>query len=90
MTREGSYLRTSAKKECMLLTGLNFALSRGGGKYTQIVNVCDLSTMSFCTGAALSCLDLFALVTVLNDLSAASASAMVVSAVSVIDLREGT
>jgi len=56
------------------------------GEYTQIVNVCDLSTISFCTGAALSRLDLFALVTVLNDLSAASASTMVVSAVSVIDL----
>jgi len=65
---------------------LNFVFACGGRKYTQIVKAWVQSTMSFCTGVALSCLDMFACVTVLNEVSVVMASAMVVSSGSVINL----
>jgi len=86
-TSEGLYLMTSEKKECMLLAVLNFVFAHGGRKYTWIVKAWVWLTMSFCTGIALSCLDLFACVAVLNKVSAVTASTMVVSSGLVIDLK---
>jgi len=90
MTNEGSYLSTSEMKEHMLVIGLSFVFARWGGKYSLIMKAWVQLTMSFGTMVALSCLDLFAHVTVINGGLAIMASAMVESSGLVINLQGST